>query len=162
MMLVLNLIRRLKTGCGNLWNGIEGIIDKLNRVISLSMFKKLQNLLSNFFSDKRKTRLLDNFFSLAVLQGANYILPLLTMPYLVRVLGVEQFGLLMFAQSFITYINILTDYGFNLSATKLIAVNRENEDKISEIFSGVFLIKLALLLFCFIIMLIAVFSFEKF
>lgn len=67
-----------------------------------------------------KRILLENFASLSVLQVVGCILTLITVPYLVRVLGPEKFGLITFAQAFITYLIILTDYGFNLSATRKI------------------------------------------
>lgn len=106
--------------------------------------------------------LVSNFISLFILQGANYILPLITVPYLFRVLGVEKYGLINFSASFIQYFVVLTDFGYNLSATKLIAENRDKEELRDRIFNNVMLSKLLLLIIGFVITLAIVLSFEKF
>lgn len=93
-----------------------------------------------------KKRLFSNFFSLTILQIVNYALPLLTLPYLVRVLNVETYGLVMFAQSFILFFNILVDFGFNLSATKDVSIYRDDKDKLTEVYSSVIIIKCLLIL----------------
>lgn len=116
----------------------------------------------NIANTEDKKRLLGNFVSLSVLQVFTYILPLITFPYLVKVLGVEKFGLVAFATSFISFFNILVDYGFNLSATREIAVNRVDKDKITEIYSSVITIKLILIVISLMILSIIVYSFDKF
>ncbi|OHV09331.1 flippase [Kushneria phosphatilytica] len=81
-----------------------------------------------------KSQLAKNVFSLLVLQGGQYILPLITFPYLARVLGPANFGVLGFVFAIAQYCTLFTDYGFNLTATKKIAENREDKHYISQIF----------------------------
>ncbi|MGE4547281.1 MAG: flippase [Desulfurella sp.] len=103
-----------------------------------------------------------NIFFLGLMQGANYILPFITIPYLVRTIGIEKYGLVAFTQSFAAYFVIFTDYGFSLSATKLISINRDNSQKISEIFSSVLFVKLAFVILSVIFSTVIIFSFKKF
>lgn len=107
-------------------------------------------------------RLITNILSLFSLQGFTYIIPLITFPYLTRVVGPENFGLIAFATAFIGYFQILSDYGFNLSATREISIYRENEESISKIFNSVMASKFLLLVLSFIIMTFIVFSFDIF
>lgn len=103
-----------------------------------------------------KNRLLENFLSLGALQIVSYTLPLINLPYLSRVLGVEKFGLVFFAFAFMQYFIILTDYGFGLSATREIAVNRHNQNNLSNIFNSINTLKWILLSISFIILLILI------
>jgi len=94
-------------------------------------------------SDSR--RVLGNFVSLSIVQLANYAAPLITLPYLYRVLGRPMYGLTELARAVSVYFLMLTDYGFSLSATQEISVHRDDPEKVSEVFSSVMLLKFLLL-----------------
>jgi PST family polysaccharide transporter len=92
-------------------------------------------------SREETRRLFDNVAALAVLQAASFLLPLATLPYLARVLGPQRFGIVAFAQSALQYLIILTDFGFNLSATRSLSVIRDDPDAVSRIFTSVMVLK---------------------
>ncbi len=100
---------------------------------------------------------MENISSLYILQFFNFLIPLITLPYLIRVLGADNYGLVVFSQAIITYFLIITDYGFNLSATKYIARHKEDDKLISEIVHSVYTVKFFLLLVCFIVLLLLIF-----
>ncbi len=90
-------------------------------------------------------RVLGNFFALSIIQFANFAAPLITLPYLFRVLGPPTYGLTELARAISVYFLMLTDYGFSLSATQEISVHRDDPQKVAEVFSSVMLLKFLLL-----------------
>lgn len=113
-------------------------------------------------AEKDKKVLMSNFFSLAILQWANFLLPLLAVPYLLRVIGIELYGFLAFATAMIMYLSILSDYGFNLTATREISIYRNSQEKIIEIFSSVMIIKFILMILGLLIITLIIIFFDRF
>lgn len=109
-----------------------------------------------------KESIVSNIFNLLLLQGINYIMPLVTFPYLVRVLGVDQYGILSLSLAVTSYFVLITDYGFNLSATRQVSIYRDNPQKINEIFGSILIIKLILMGICFFLMICLILVIEKF
>jgi len=132
----------------------------LEKIIMQILFDP--GMIKNLLNSPTKKRLIENFCSLSILQVLDYFLPLITLPYLVRILGPEKFGLIAFAQSLIVYFLVLTNYGFNLSATREISINREKEEKVSEIFSSVMIIKFLFGVLSFVILILMLFFIPKF
>lgn len=99
--------------------------------------------------------LIKNIISLLGIQGMNYIIPLLTLPYLVKTLGPISYGILGFSFSLIQYFTRMTDYGFNLTATKEIASDK-NIENVSRIFWSVSICKLLLTILSFLILMLLI------
>ena len=62
-----------------------------------------------FFFEKlmRNKTVLVNFSYLSILQIFTIVFPLLTYPYLLRVVGLELYGVLVFAQTIISYVSLV-------------------------------------------------------
>lgn len=84
----------------------------------------------------------------------NYVLPLVTVPYVVRIIGIENFGLLSFGVAVAGYCILICDYGFNLSATKAISLNRADQGQLRKIYSNTLTVKFLLCCFCFSVVLL--------
>ncbi|WP_312422661.1 oligosaccharide flippase family protein [Epilithonimonas sp.] len=78
-----------------------------------------------------------NFINLAFVQAANLLLPLITIPYVIRTVGFENFGLVAFATSIVNYFSVLINYGFNLTATKAVSQNRNDNHYLNKLFCTV-------------------------
>ena len=94
-----------------------------------------------------------NFGYLSALQLFTLFIPLITYPYLIRVIGKEIWGEIIFAQVIISYASLLINFGFDVSATRDISINRESLNELSKIVSSVFISKLLLWLFSTIVIL---------
>lgn len=81
--------------------------------------------------------LIKNVASLGVVQVVNYIFPLLTIPYVSRIIGPEGFGLINYITAFVSYFVLIVYYGFDLTATRKIAVDPDNLEIRSKVFSEV-------------------------
>ncbi|HGW7175879.1 TPA: O100 family O-antigen flippase, partial [Escherichia coli] len=93
-----------------------------------------------------KKNVVENIIFLSIIQFANYLAPLMVLPFLSRTLGVEGFGLIMVAFSACTLCFLLTDFGFNLSAPYWIARNSNYRNRVSRTIGAIFLIKFIILL----------------
>lgn len=80
-----------------------------------------------------------NIAALSLVQISNYIIPLITLPFLTRALGAEAYGKVAFAQVMMAYFVLLTDYGFSWSATRKLSRHRTDANYVNQIFLGTWL-----------------------
>jgi polysaccharide transporter, PST family len=103
-----------------------------------------------------------NIGSLYAIHLASYVLPIVSFPYLTRVLGPERFGLYMFVIGIARYGFLVTDWGFNFSATREVTVRRANGEDIAGPASAVTVARLVLLAACAIGLAVATLTVDRF
>lgn len=102
-----------------------------------------------------------NVVALGLVNVSNYVLPLVTIPYITRVLGVEAYGKVAFAQVLVAYLILLVDYGFSWSTSRKIAANRSDRHFVSQTFVATFVAQWTLLIAAAVIGLVFILKIER-
>lgn len=102
----------------------------------------------------KKNKLLYNFFSLGAVQAISSLIQLIVIPHVIRKIGVDGYGVIAVAQVVMFYFAAFTDYGFNQTATRDIALYKTEHTKVSKIFFSVLFSKLFLCIVAFILLLL--------
>ena len=125
----------------------------------INYFKKYYNKVRG---NKDYKALASNFGYLTLLQVAGYLFPLITIPYLARVVGAGGLGKVAFGSAVTLWFLSISTWGFNYTATRDAARSRDDKEKLSEIFSNVFWARLALSLICFVVLIALIFIIPSF
>ena len=98
--------------------------------------------------------LLANFTYLSIIEVIGLLLPLVSYPYVIKHVGAENYGLVIFCQAIISYVVIFINFGYNVSATRKVSENRTDIPKLREIYSSIVYQKLIIFALCILIALI--------
>ncbi|MEO9656067.1 oligosaccharide flippase family protein [Marinomonas sp.] len=100
-------------------------------------------------------KILKNLIALLGVQGVNYIFPLLSVAVVARALGIEHLGLLIIAQAISVYVQQATDFGFNLTATRKVALCHGESRELNIVFTSTIFAKLIVFTLATLVYLIA-------
>lgn len=112
------------------------------------MVKNILNKLSSFSRNNEYKQVSQNMLYLTLLNFITYLSPILLIPYLIKTVGEEKFGIYIFSWTFIFYFVFIVNYGFDFSATNQIAIYKNNRDKISSIFFNIIFIRITIAILC--------------
>lgn len=128
--------------------------------------KTVANIIRNNSDDgkikKEDKVLFFNTVMLYIMMASTFIFPLLTFPYLTRVLGTENYGVVVLSNAVMQYFQLLIDFGFILSGTAICSKERNNKEKLQRIVSSIVYGKLLLSLIGLIIVIIISFALNLF
>lgn len=99
-------------------------------------------------------RIAKNMSSLYVMNIAKMVLPLITLPYLTRVLTKDCYGVVSYVKAVMQYMQLFIDFGFLLSGTKDIVQARDDHRRIQNETWTIFGAKIILALFAGCILLV--------
>ena len=106
-----------------------------------------------------KKNVLYNIISLYGLSIAKIIFPLVTLPYLTRVLSVDLYGMVSYVKTLMTYFQIVVDFGFLLSGTKDIVNSKDNFNKLEKEIGDILFARIILAMVSLIVLIFIIFSF---
>lgn len=95
----------------------------------------------------KTNKLISNFSYLTFFQLLSTLIPILTIPYLIKVLGANEYGIVIYAQTISQFLCVFVNFGTDTIGTKEISIQRENLNKVSVIFSNIIITRILLFLF---------------
>ena len=113
-------------------------------------------VLNVFMHSSYSKRLVSNFIALGIVQGTNFLLPIIVIPFVISRIGTDGFGAVSVVQVIMMFFTNVSDYGFNLTATRDVSINRENNDLLSKIFFTVLFTRLVICFLLFGVLLLSV------
>lgn len=105
---------------------------------------------------RNNTIVVKNAGYLTLLEIVRLIMPFVALPYVIRTIGAEKYGTIVFTQTIIQYFVILINFGLDISAVKEVSVNRDNKKLLNEIVSSVLIIKTILWVVSLLILLVGI------
>lgn len=84
--------------------------------------------------DSARGSLAANVVSLYAIQGLNSLLPLVTLPFILRALRPSGYGSVVFAQALFGYAVLVVEFGFNLHSAREISMARQKPAEIARIY----------------------------
>ena len=108
--------------------------------------------------EQSKKKLISNTIYMYILSFAKLIIPLISLPYLTKVLSVDSIGGVSFVKSFVAYAQVFVDFGFIISATKDIVEVVRNKGEINRKIGDILYAQLLLCILAFVFVIICIFS----
>ncbi|WP_294586795.1 oligosaccharide flippase family protein, partial [uncultured Ruminococcus sp.] len=102
--------------------------------------------------------LVKNTVMLYIMNITKIVLPLVTLPYLTRVLSKDCYGVVSYVKAVMQYMQVVVDFGFILSATKDVVNCKEDKKKLSYIIGDTMFAKLILVLVSFVALVIMIYA----
>ena len=94
------------------------------------------------FVNRESFKIINNFGYLTIIQLFNLLFPLILYPYLIRAVGKELYGEVLFAQSIAVYFSLFINYGFNIYGTKEISRYSQSKQRIAITLGRIFCVQL--------------------
>ena len=119
----------------------------------------MKQQIADAYKKLTSTNVISNFFNLSSIQLSNTLLLILSIPIITRKIGIEEFGIMMFAGRFMQLAGTVINYGTNQSGVRDVAANLANTKILSTVFYSTFFIRLFIFLI-FVTTLLALQSFH--
>lgn len=113
-----------------------------------------------FFIETLKNKLRNNRIIakntgyLTIIECVRIFMPFVALPYIIRTVGMEKYGMVALAQTIIQYFSVVINFGLDISAVKDVSVHRNDKLALNRLVSTVLFIKLLLFLLCSFVLLI--------